>query len=87
MLDRGCISKKSYQDAIRSSSRSSLPPMTARNSSPASQAEPMISPSRFSSMRDLGMMGKRLKCSRWALDTSLYRLRRPVWFFASRIRW
>ena len=42
---------------MRFSSAQSLPSTTARNSSPASQAEPMISPSRFSLMRDLGMMG------------------------------
>ena len=46
-----------------------------------------MSPSRFSLMRLLGMMGKRLKCSKWAKEINLYRLRRPVWFLASTIRW
>ena len=42
---------------MRFSSSQSLPSVRARNSSPASQAEPIISPSRFSLIRDLGMMG------------------------------
>ena len=43
------------------SSSQSLPSTTARKSSPASQAEPRISPSRFSLMRLLGMMGYTLE--------------------------
>ena len=57
LLQMGWISKKSYQEAMRLSSSQSLSAVTAWNSSPASQAEPMMSPSRFSLMTDLGMMG------------------------------
>ena len=46
---------------MRLSSAQLLCAMTAWNSSPASQAEPMMSPSRQCSSSDFGMIGTRLK--------------------------
>ena len=57
LLHRGWISRKSYQEAMRLSSAKSFRFTTAWNSSPASQAEPMIRPSRCWLIRLLGMMG------------------------------
>ena len=50
---------------MRRSSVSLLPRSTASNTSPASQAEPMMRPSRYSISRLLGMVGLRLKYFRY----------------------
>ena len=53
---------------MRFSSSSLLPSRMAWNNSPASQAEPMISPSRRLRISDLGIRGTRLKYSRLELE-------------------
>ena len=59
------------------SSSQSFPSTTARNSSPASQAEPMMSPSRFSLMRDLGMMGVALEVFQVGQGDELIQVAQP----------
>ena len=55
---------------MRRSSAQSLWSVTARNSSPASQAEPMISPSRCAISSLFGMIGTRLKYLRFDAEMS-----------------
>ena len=67
---------------MRLSSAQSLWSFTAWNSSPASQAEPMMSPSRWAISSVLGMMGTRLKYCRLEAEISWYRCLRPILFLA-----
>ena len=55
---------------MRFSSSQSLWSTTALNSSPASQAEPIISPSRWAISSLLGMVGTRLKYFRLDAEIS-----------------
>ncbi len=67
---------------MRFSSSQSLWSTTARNSSPASQADPMMSPSRWAASSVLGMMGKRLKYFRLEADTSWIQVLEPQLVFS-----
>ena len=52
-------------------SESPLPSSRARYSSPASQALPIISPSRSFKISLFGILGCLLKYCKWDMDTSL----------------